>query len=291
MPSTAAPETTSSTAARETTSSTAGAVPTRRPTSGAQAPVRTDLSFKIGGRAAVRSPRVNTTRILTTVENAIGGAGDDEMIGGEGDNILSGGPAGADIICGGLGVDTVDDPDRTTPVRVSLDGSRATDPNLGGRPPHARIAASPRHPQGFGRPPGVGAHGTASRNDGADADGDGVAEEGDCVGEDTENIRGGLSGDTLIGNDPDPRIGQAPRVEPRGCNRLTGGAGNDRLDGQFGPDVFEGGSGIDTLTYAETLRRSNRHDRRGRGRRRQRRPDRGRLRPGRRPSRQHRRRH
>ena len=39
-------------------------------------------------------------------------------------------------------------------------------------------------------------------------------------------------------------------MEPRGRNRLTGGGGNDRLDGRFGPDVFEGGSGIDTVTYA-----------------------------------------
>ena len=213
------------------------------------APVRTDLTFKIGGQSGGEIASGEQDSILTTVENAIGGAGDDEIVGGEGDNILSGGPAGADIICGGLGVDTVDYADRTTPVRVSLDGSLPTDPNLGGTTAAREDCRELGPPPVLPQPPGVGAR-DCVRNDGADADGDGVAEEGDCVGEDTENIRGGLSGDTLIGNDPDPLIGLAPRVEPRGRNRLTGGGGNDRLDGRFGPDVFEGGSGIDTVTYA-----------------------------------------
>ena len=97
--------------------------------------------------------------------------------------------------------------------------------------------------------PGQGARDCVP-NDGADADGDGVAEEATASVRTSRTSRWSLSGDTLIGNDPDPLIGQAPRVEPRGRNRLTGGGGNDLLDGRFGPDVFEGGAGIDTVTYA-----------------------------------------
>jgi Ca2+-binding RTX toxin-like protein len=79
-------------------------------------PVRVDMSFKIGGQSGGEIAINERDAILATVENAIGGAGDDEVVGGEGYNLLSGGPGGADIICGGLGVDTVDYSDRSTPV-------------------------------------------------------------------------------------------------------------------------------------------------------------------------------
>jgi Ca2+-binding RTX toxin-like protein len=214
-------------------------------------PVRVDLSFKIGGQSGGEIALNERDGLLANVENAIGGAGDDEIVGGEGYNLLSGGPGGSDIICGGLGVDTVDYSDRTTPVRVSLDGAMDTDPNIGtafpAREDCREISNTPT--PGVPRPPGQGAR-DCVRNDGADADSDGVAEEQDCVGEDIENILGGTGADTLVGNNPDLRIAESPRVEPRGRNLLVGGAGNDLLDGLFGPDVFEGGAGVDTVTYA-----------------------------------------
>lgn len=217
-------------------------------------PVRVDMSFKIGGQSGGEIAINERDGVLATVENAIGGAGDDEIVGGEGYNTLSGGPGGADIICGGLGVDTVDYSDRAIAVRVSLDGSMETDPNIGTATPareDCREIGNTPIP-GVPRPPGQGARDCVP-NDGADADGDGVAEEGDCVGEDVENVAGGAGDDTLVGNDPDPRIAESPRVEPRGWNRLMGGEGNDRLDGRFGPDVFEGGPGVDTVTYANRV--------------------------------------
>lgn len=214
-------------------------------------PVRVDLSFKVGGQTGGEIAINERDGILATVENAIGGEGSDEVVGGEGYNNLSGGPGGADIICGGLGIDTVDYSDRVDPVRVSLDGSMETDPNIGTATPAREdcreISNTPT--PGAPRPPGQGARDCVP-NDGADADRDGLAEEGDCVGEDVENVLGGDGADTLVGNDPDPRIAESPRVEPRGWNRLMGGPGDDLLDGRFGPDVFEGGAGVDTVTYA-----------------------------------------
>jgi len=215
------------------------------------APVRIDLSFKFGGLTGGEIALNERDGIVATVENAIGGAADDEVVGGEGSNLLSGGPGGADVICGGLGVDTVDYSDRSEAVRVSLDGSMDTDPNIGTATPAREDCREITNTPVPGVPtaPGQGARDCVP-NDGADADGDDVAEEGDCVGEDVENVLGGAGDDTLIGNDPDPRIAESPRVEPRGWNRLMGGSGNDLLDGRFGPDVFEGGPGVDTVTYA-----------------------------------------
>jgi Ca2+-binding RTX toxin-like protein len=218
------------------------------------APVRVDLSFKIGGLSGGEIALNERDGILANVENAIGGHGDDEVVGGEAYNTLSGGPGGADIICGGLGVDTVDYSDRTTSVRVSLDGSLATDPNIGGATPAREDCREITNTPTPGVPtaPGQGARDCVA-DDGADADGDGVAEERDCVGEDVENVLAGAGDDTLVGNDPDARIAESPRVEPRGFNRLIGGPGNDRLDGRFGPDVFEGGDGVDTVSYASRI--------------------------------------
>ena len=218
------------------------------------APVRIDLSFKIGGLTGGEIAANERDGILANVENAIGGEGNDEVIGGEAYNTLSGGPGGADIICGGLGVDTVDYSDRAAAVRVSLDGSLETDPNIGGATPSREDCREITNTPTPGVPtaPGQGARDCVP-NDGADANGDGVAEEQDCVGEDVENVLGGAGDDILVGNDPDARIAESPRVEPRGFNRLTGGPGNDLLDGRFAPDVFEGGDGIDTVTYASRV--------------------------------------
>ena len=78
---------------------------------------------------------------------------------------------------------------------------------------------------------------------------DGTTSEGDCVGEDVENIVGSDFDDILIGNDVDPLEGRGPRVEPLGANRIQGGDGDDVMDGRSGPDVYEGGAGTDTVTY------------------------------------------
>ena len=78
---------------------------------------------------------------------------------------------------------------------------------------------------------------------------DGTTSEGDCVGEDVENIIGSSVNDVLVGNDIDPLEGRGPRIEPLGANRIEGGGGDDVMDGRGGPDVYEGGAGTDTVTY------------------------------------------
>src|SRR4051812_32918266 len=189
------------------------------------------------------------------MDTIIGGLGNDELIGNQHDNTLVGGP-GADVLCGGLGVDYVDysDKDEATPpvgVDVSLRGNpeMPTDPKLADAGTTAQTTArndcrsvDPNSNQGIALPPGTPVDCVAD---------DGALGEGDCVGEDVENIRGTNQNDTLTGNNPDPLINEGPPVEPRGANVLEGRGGDDMLDGKLGPDIYQGGSGSDTVTYAD----------------------------------------
>src|SRR5205807_448341 len=76
---------------------------------------------------------------------------------------------------------------------------------------------------------------------------DGMAGEGDCVGDDVENVIGSSHDDVLVGNDPDPLFSGSPLVEPSGINHLMGGPGNDVLNGDDGNDSLDGGAGNDAL--------------------------------------------
>jgi len=67
---------------------------------------------------------------------------------------------------------------------------------------------------------------------------DGARREGDRVGRDIEELRGGSGADRLVAN--------------RAVNVLAGGAGNDRLDGGRGRDLVLGGSGQDRLFARDT---------------------------------------
>jgi hypothetical protein len=62
---------------------------------------------------------------------------------------------------------------------------------------------------------------------------DGAVAEGDNVAPDTENIDGGVAGDTLIGD--------------ASANHLTGGPGEDYIDGASGGDIIAGGDSADVL--------------------------------------------
>jgi Ca2+-binding RTX toxin-like protein len=197
---------------------------------------------------------------LSAFENIVGGKGDDVLIGDEQGNILIGGPGpdtGADIMCGSLGNDTVDYsgnalslygvvvPGSPEGVHVTLDGTMPTDPRLATVFPSARQdcrSIDEASSQGDSLDP---------RTNPVDCTpDDGTPGEGDCLGDDVENVIGSDHNDVLIGNDPDPLYGGGPRVEPSGINHLLGGAGDDVLDGRGGPDVLDGGSGNDTVSYA-----------------------------------------
>ncbi len=190
----------------------------------------------------------------------IGGNGDDELIGNFYDNTLIGGP-GADTLCGGMGTDAVSYMDKGDQgVNVTLNGSLPTDPDsqygvgtVDGQQGN-QLAGRSRTDcrQVLKTDPGFRLQITLPTVGPRDcvAD-DGTPGEGDCVGQDIENITGANGNDTLIGSDPDSLINEGPQVEPRGFNVLKGMGGNDLLDGRQGPDVFEGGNGTDTVTYAD----------------------------------------
>jgi Ca2+-binding RTX toxin-like protein len=185
------------------------------------------------------------------MEKFIGTRFDDTIIGNKRDNLLIGG-TGADVLCGELGKDTVDYSDQTEAVSVSLDGDPAlpTDPRVTG----AGIGAPRTDCRGLNAqsapiPPGPNAPRDCTPDDGNSNDGPPGAR--DCVGQDVENVIGGRGNDTLIGNSPDPLYREAPLAEPQGANVLNGGPGDDTLQGLYGPDLLNGGSENDTVTYAE----------------------------------------
>ena len=195
---------------------------------------------------------------INAIEGVIGGLASDEIIGGLFNDYLNGGPGNApDVICGGLGKDTVDYSDKTEPVSVTLDGILATDPDITATDPiksnGARQDCRPTIKNSGvtnGQPCTSNTPESCADWPKRDCtDDDGVAGEHDCVGEDIENVVGSPSDDVIVGNDPDPLYGQGPRVEPQGENVLTGGGGNDLLDGGLGPDIYNGGSGFDAVSY------------------------------------------
>ena len=195
---------------------------------------------------------------INAIESVVGGQASDELIGGLFSDTLNGGPGNApDVICGGLGKDTVVYSDKTEPVTVTLDGILATDPDITAtnatlsngarqdcRPTIKNTGVTNGQPCTSNTP--ASCVDWPKRDCTAD---DGVPGENDCVGEDTENVVGSSFDDVIIGNDPDALYGQGPRVEPQGENVLNGGGGDDLLDGSLGPDVFKGGDGRDTVTY------------------------------------------
>jgi Ca2+-binding RTX toxin-like protein len=193
----------------------------------------------------------------------IGTPFDDELVGGHQAEMLIG-LGGADTMCGGLGVDTVDYSGSPQGVTVTLDGTQPTDQDLAiqlipdpGGPGTEELRlrylrarhdcretlkpGDPVPPSQLGMPKPGGTR-DCTRDDGAPG-------ENDCVGEDVENIIGSPHDDVLVGNDVDPIEGRGPRVEPLGANLIQGGGGNDLMDGRGGPDVYEGGAGHDTVTY------------------------------------------
>jgi Ca2+-binding RTX toxin-like protein len=240
------------------------------------APAGVKLDLRPGTGAAVDDD--GRTDGIGEIERFIGGQASDELIGGITNETFNGGPGSApDVICGGLGRDTVEYSDKDAPVNVTLDGVLPTDPDLvsndpirsvGGRQDcRLRIKSSdvrnglpcvanswetyPSCREGFTSlddpPPPIEA-GPALVTRDCTAD-DGVQDEKDCVGEDIENVVGSPADDVLIGNDVDALYGQSPRIEPQGVNTLEGGEGNDRLDGGLGPDVLDGGAGTDAVSY------------------------------------------
>lgn len=155
------------------------------------------------------------------IENAVGGAGADQISGNALGNILSGGAgvdrlfglAGNDILIGGLGADT-------------LDGGTGLD------------LASYRNATS-----GVVVDLVATGNNTGEAAGDVlIAIEGIEGSAFADSLWGDAAGNTLVGNAGDDLL-----VGRDGSDTLDGGTGIDWLYGGNGDDVLIGGAGADTL--------------------------------------------
>ncbi|HEV2813486.1 MAG TPA: calcium-binding protein, partial [Solirubrobacteraceae bacterium] len=153
------------------------------------------------------------------------GAGDDILAGEDGNDRLGGG-AGEDRLAGGTGGDVLrGGADKDT---VSyLEGDFYYDEYY--VPSPSSSSSAPR------TPPGV----TVSLDDRAN---DGTTGEGDDVGSDVELVFGTLGDDTITGGPGDNAIDGSG-----GKDRLEGGDGDDDIRGGPGDDVIGGGAGKDEL--------------------------------------------
>jgi Ca2+-binding RTX toxin-like protein len=195
---------------------------------------------------------------LTRVAKVVGTQYDDQIYGGVVDDWFVGG-GGADVLCGGLGFDTVDYSGSPGPVNVSLDGILAPDSlwqsaliSDWGKARHDCRQRDENDPLGT---PIVDAQHPqdCSPNDGGADDVDPNTDRKDCVGPDIENIIGSPYDDVLVGNSPGAYVDKAAFFEPRGMNVLEGRGGNDVLDGRGGADVLIGGDNGpqgDTVDYS-----------------------------------------
>ncbi|HEX8553341.1 MAG TPA: M10 family metallopeptidase C-terminal domain-containing protein [Sphingomonas sp.] len=196
----------------------------------------TSLATFNGNKAALANRDENGARMTdnvgiaygATIENAVGGSGNDRIIGNGVDNVLTGnagndtitGDAGNDRLLGGLGND-------------SLDGGVGADVLSGG--------------DGNDRLNGGIDNDTLNGDDGVDAlFGDagadtlfgGVGDDNLDGGADSDRLDGGAGADVLIGG--------------AGADVLIGGTDADRLIGGAGADTLTGGSGRDVFVFTES---------------------------------------
>ncbi|MSP82356.1 MAG: hypothetical protein EXQ94_05335 [Alphaproteobacteria bacterium] len=152
------------------------------------------------------------TDTIESVENLIGGEGNDTLIGDGADNSLYGG-GGDDFLTGGAGNDELDGGDGIDTVNFSTLTNGV----------------------GVGVDLGAG-HATG---------------DGEDILKDIENVFGSNFDDSMIGSAGDNRLdggsGNDSIDGADGIDRLIGGFGNDELFGGAGGDILEGGSGDDAI--------------------------------------------
>lgn len=169
-----------------------------------------------------------------SVENLIGGNGNDQLIGSSGDNRLDGG-FGDDVLIGGAGNDTLissggNDVLRGGDGADTLIGSSATATLIGGAGADHFDGAFQAIVSYAENAVGVVVDLTNNRASGGDADGDTMTHINRAIGSAfADNMTGSAAGD-----------------------RLDGGAGDDILVGRGGADQLAGGAGIDTAAYGDS---------------------------------------
>jgi Ca2+-binding RTX toxin-like protein len=191
-----------------------------------------DDSFTGAGSANLTGPATGSTAFTEDV-TVYGGVGNDTLRGGDGDDTLSGGP-GNDTFTTGTAADGAD--------KMVGGGALTTPVGYDTADYSTRIVAL------------VGA--LTLLNDGvghsgADTTGTLLApapgSEGDNIAADILVIKGGAGNDTITGNDT-------------GGNILSGNGGNDTFVQSAvlsANDVFNGGDGLDTVTYALRVNAAN----------------------------------
>ncbi len=183
-----------------------------------------DLAISIDGLPDSGEPGEHDT-VLTTVENVVGGSGDDTIYGSGLANVLDGGP-GNDTISGGAGNDTLRGGTGTNTLRGDAGDDRfdqgasalGADTIIGG------TGIDTVDYSGRSQPLTVVMDGLTPS---------GEAGESDLIALDVENVIGGSGNDSLTGN--------------AGDNQLEGRGGVDTLVGLGGDDVLDGGAGLDIL--------------------------------------------
>jgi Ca2+-binding RTX toxin-like protein len=258
--------------------------------SGEKDNVRADVENVIGGSGADKITGDSAANVLhggPGNDTLDGGAGDDALYGDAGDDRLLQG-AGNDTLSGGDGNDLADYSAERAPLTITLDdaandgengerdnvetdiervtGGSGGDRLIGDDAPNTLIGGG-----GSDTLVGGGGNDSLQGGDGDDLlDGssgaddisggsgndtvdyslrsapvsvslddqpnDGEAGEGDNVHSDVDSIVGGAGNDHLVGD--------------AGPNNIQGGPGNDTIDGGLGADNMAGGPGIDTVDYS-----------------------------------------
>ena len=219
--------------------------------------VHTDIEDAVGGSGP------DAFQGSSAVNHLTGGAGNDGMHGNDGNDVLSGGvdndslygDAGDDALRGGPGNDD-EHGDAGQDVMLQDSGANGAD-TFSDSDFNATVDYS-------SRTTAIVVHMDAAANDGEDANGDWIAEEGDNVdpsisvvdsgsGRDlltgrTVHLPGAPNGPVLKGNIGDDYLaGGNGASGPNSFGTfLNGGAGNDWLEGSAWSDNLSGGPGNDT---------------------------------------------
>ncbi len=195
---------------------------------------------------------------LVSIENVIGGTGNDVLKGDGGDNVFVGG-AGDDVIDGGAGFDTLFLAQATGPVTVDFAAGKVSGEGIGSD----SFMNIEKLLFGAGNDIVIGNNGDDAFDGGAGNDQlKGGAGDDTLWGDAGDDAIDGGSGDDAvlggIGNDVIKGGSGADRLEGEvgndvidagsGNDLLFGGSGDDRLDGGSGDDRIEGGAGADVLT-------------------------------------------
>ena len=197
------------------------------------AALRSDIVLDLtpGSTTSTLAGKTLTIAQNTTIENAIGGDGNDKITGNDAANKLDGG-RGNDSLDGGAGND-------------SLDGGRGNDSLVGGDG-NDTLFGSDGNDQLYGN---QGAD-LLQGNKGSDTLYGGKGNDLGYGGKDNDLIYGDLGGDTLFGNIGDDSLfggtSTPENMSGDAADLLFGGEGNDVLQGNIGNDSLSGGTGNDT---------------------------------------------